>query len=154
MLLGAAWAGTAIENSMLGAAHAAANPLTAHFGIVHGEAVGLMLPAVVQFNAQDPAVCSLYADLARAAGLAASNSTPEQAVGSLLATLQSLRAAARLPKVLSERDVTAASIPSLATDAASQWTAHFNPRPVAPADFERLYHTALGPLDLPAPPRA
>jgi hypothetical protein len=32
MLLGAALAGTAIENSMLGAAHAAANPLTARFG--------------------------------------------------------------------------------------------------------------------------
>jgi alcohol dehydrogenase len=40
MLLGAAWAGTAIENSMLGAAHAAANPLTAHFGVTHGHAVG------------------------------------------------------------------------------------------------------------------
>src|SRR5258706_13505935 len=46
MLLGAALAGMAIENSMLGAAHAAANPLTAHFGIVHGQAVGLILPHV------------------------------------------------------------------------------------------------------------
>jgi alcohol dehydrogenase len=53
MQLGAAFAGTAIENSMLGAAHAAANPLTAHFGVVHGQAVGLMLP-VVAFNARDP----------------------------------------------------------------------------------------------------
>src|SRR4029077_19962198 len=51
MLLGAAVAGLAIENSMLGAAHAAANPLTAHFGIVHGQAVGLMLPHVIRFNA-------------------------------------------------------------------------------------------------------
>src|SRR4051812_15678701 len=33
MLWGAALAGLAIENSMLGAAHAAANPLTAHYGI-------------------------------------------------------------------------------------------------------------------------
>src|SRR5260221_2927754 len=33
MLLGAAFAGTAIENSMLGAAHSAANPLTARYGI-------------------------------------------------------------------------------------------------------------------------
>src|SRR5437762_6636264 len=48
MLLGAALAGLAIENSMLGAAHAAANPLTAHYGIVHGQAVGLMLSSVVQ----------------------------------------------------------------------------------------------------------
>src|SRR5690606_25520674 len=46
MLLGAAFGGTAIENSMLGAAHSAANPLTAHFDVVHGWAVGIMLPHV------------------------------------------------------------------------------------------------------------
>src|SRR5205809_2548601 len=50
MQLGAAFAGLAIENSMLGAAHSAANPLTAHFGIVHGQAVGMMLPHVVRVN--------------------------------------------------------------------------------------------------------
>ena len=36
MLLGAHLAGAAIENSMLGAAHATANPLSAHFNMVHG----------------------------------------------------------------------------------------------------------------------
>ena len=51
MLLGAAYAGTAIEHSMLGAAHSAANPLTAHFDVIHGQAVGMMLPHVVRFNA-------------------------------------------------------------------------------------------------------
>src|SRR5207244_2149171 len=60
MLLGAAMGGLAIENSMLGAAHAAANPLTAHFGIVHGQAVGLMLPHVVRFNGQDPLIRHAY----------------------------------------------------------------------------------------------
>jgi alcohol dehydrogenase len=56
MLLGAAFAGMAIEQSMLGAAHSAANPLTAHCGVIHGVAVGLMLPHVVRFNAADPQV--------------------------------------------------------------------------------------------------
>src|SRR5207244_4094722 len=46
MLLGASLAGLAIENSMLGAAHSAANPLTAHFDVMHGVAVGVMLPHV------------------------------------------------------------------------------------------------------------
>ena len=36
MLLGAAYSGLAIENSMLGAAHALANPLTATYGTAHG----------------------------------------------------------------------------------------------------------------------
>src|SRR5205807_2713074 len=44
MQLGACLAGMAIENSMLGAAHALANPLTAAYGIAHGEAIALMLP--------------------------------------------------------------------------------------------------------------
>ena len=69
VLLGAALAGLAIENSMLGAAHAAANPLTARFGVIHGQAVGLMLPAVVRFNAQDPEVREIYQQLALQAGL-------------------------------------------------------------------------------------
>ena len=63
-------AGAAIEQSMLGAAHATANPLTARFGIVHGEAVALMLPAVVRYNA--PAAGDRYAELATAAGLSSS----------------------------------------------------------------------------------
>ncbi|HTU26921.1 MAG TPA: iron-containing alcohol dehydrogenase, partial [Pirellulales bacterium] len=50
MQLGASFAGLAIENSMLGATHALANPLTAHYGIVHGQAIGLMLPHVIRFN--------------------------------------------------------------------------------------------------------
>ena len=53
MLLGAHVAGAAIENSMLGAAHALANPLTALAGVVHGPAVGMMLPHVVRFNSSD-----------------------------------------------------------------------------------------------------
>ena len=52
MQLGAAYAGLAIENSMLGASHALANPLTATYDTAHGQAVGLMLPHVVRFNGQ------------------------------------------------------------------------------------------------------
>ena len=50
MQLGACLAGLAIENSMLGAGHALANPLTAAYGVAHGEAVALMLPHVVRRN--------------------------------------------------------------------------------------------------------
>src|SRR5215470_9749080 len=53
MQLGAAFAGLAIENSMLGAAHALANPLTTNFNIVHGQAVGMMLPHVIRFNGEE-----------------------------------------------------------------------------------------------------
>src|SRR5205823_2460530 len=79
MLLGAAFAGTAIENSMLGAAHAAANPLTAHFNIVHGQAVGMMLPHVIRFNAANETARLGYAELASAPELACVSEGLDQA---------------------------------------------------------------------------
>jgi len=50
MQLGASLAGLGSRNSMLGAAHALANPLTQHFGIPHGRRWSLMLPHVVRHN--------------------------------------------------------------------------------------------------------
>src|SRR3954468_19233803 len=44
MQLGAHFAGVAIEQSMLGAAHACANPLTARCGLSHGVALAILLP--------------------------------------------------------------------------------------------------------------
>jgi alcohol dehydrogenase len=152
MLLGAAWAGTAIENSMLGAAHAAANPLTAHCGIVHGEAVGLMLPWVMRFNAEDPTSRLAYSDLARAAFLSRSDTTPEEAVELLLRRLEALLNLAGMPRWLSQRGVDASAVPQLAREAASQWTAGFNPRPITAGDFERLYMSALSPAKGIVPP--
>ncbi len=143
MLLGAAWAGTAIENSMVGAAHSAANPLTAHFGIVHGHAVGLMLPHVVRFNARHPAAAQTYAEMACAAGLAASSATPAEAAAQLANHLEGILRLARLPASLKDLGLSPAQIPSLAREAARQWTAQFNPRPVTAADFENIYSAAL-----------
>jgi alcohol dehydrogenase len=143
MLLGAAWAGTAIENSMLGAAHSAANPLTAHFGVVHGHAVGLMLPHVVRFNAREPAVARAYAEVACTAQIATLSDTPEAAAEHLARGLESLLQLAGLPRTLDHCGVKRDDIPRLAEEAARQWTAQFNPRPVTTSDFQQLYTAAL-----------
>ena len=135
--LGAAWAGLAIENSMLGAAHALANPLTAVHHVVHGQAVGLMLPHVVRFNA---AVCpDLCADLLRAIGIESRSATAGEQLAQWLAML--LRAAG-LAESLTALDIATPDIGTLAQSAANQWTAGFNPRPVAAADLARLYEAA------------
>ena len=142
MQLGAALAGAAIEASMLGAAHAAANPLTAHFGIVHGEAVGLMLPHVVRFNAGGPAVRESYAQLAVEAGLVRAFDPPAAAVDQMIARIEKLAEFAGLPTTLSARQVKRAAIPMLAGEAIRQWTANFNPRTVTRDDFVKLYEAA------------
>jgi alcohol dehydrogenase len=143
MLLGAALAGTAIENSMLGAAHAAANPLTARYGIVHGQAVGIMLPAVVRFNAAIPEIKRAYAELASAPELACVSDGLDQAVEALLANLESLLTQAQIPPALCDLGVKRADLGTLAEQAAKQWTANFNPRSTSPADFRTLYESAF-----------
>ena len=143
MLLGASLAGMAIENSMLGAAHAAANPLTAHFGMIHGQAVGLMLPHVVEFNAADPTARAIYVDLAAVGNLTQSGSDAETAVKTLIHSLKQIANSAELLGNGNEPKVNPSQISLLAREAAGQWTAGFNPRIVGPADFERLYCDAL-----------
>jgi alcohol dehydrogenase len=135
--LGAAWAGLAIENSMLGAAHALANPLTAGHGTVHGQAVGLALPHVVRFNA--PVVGAAYGELLQAGGIAPGAGEPGAA---LAAWLEDLLAAAGLGRSLGELGISTPDIPALAVAAATQWTGGFNPRPVTAADLAALYEAA------------
>lgn len=145
MLLGAAFAGMAIENSMLGAAHSAANPLTAHFGIVHGQAVGMMLPHVVRFNGEDPEALKAYAELASAPEIACVSDGLQEALEALIHHLESLLDTAKMPRSLAECGVKASMIPAMAEEAASQWTANFNPRKISAADFAALYKAAMEP---------
>jgi alcohol dehydrogenase len=127
MLLGAHYAGIAIEQSMLGAAHACANPLTARYGTTHGIAVGVMLPHVVRWN--EAVVGERYEQLAGAAG-------------GLPAVLDRLARAGGLPATLGELGVNRGDLPALAADAATQWTGTFNPRPFDAAAAFALYENA------------
>jgi len=143
MLLGAAFAGMAIENSMLGAAHSAANPLTAHFDVIHGQAVGIMLPHVIRFNAENEVARRGYAELASAPEIACVSDGLEEAVEALVKEMESLLEVARMPTSLGDCGVQRKDLPMLAAEAAKQWTAHFNPRTVLEKDFLALYETAL-----------
>ena len=146
MLLGAALAGLAIESSMLGAAHSAANPLTAHFGVVHGAAVGLLLPHVIRVNAAGSVPARLaYAALAGAAEIAGRSEGPEAAIAALIARIETLLNVAGIPRSLAEAGVDVAQIPQLAAEAARQWTVNFNPRPLSADDFVALYAAAAAP---------
>jgi alcohol dehydrogenase len=137
MLLGAHEAGIAIEQSMLGATHACANPLTAHYGTTHGVAIALMLPHVVRWNAA--AVGEQYAELERIAGLEVGNDPGAR----LAARLEELRHAGGLPAALRELGVPRDDLAVLAADAAKQRTGTFNPRPFDAAAALALYERAF-----------
>ncbi|HUG93757.1 MAG TPA: iron-containing alcohol dehydrogenase [Planctomycetaceae bacterium] len=139
MLLGAHLAGAAIENSMLGATHALANPLSAHFDLTHGVAIGVMLPHVIRYNAV--AVEPLYGSLAEDAGLceAGDPSSAEHLAG----YVRELAALSGLPTTLGECGVDSDRIGTMADEAARQWTANFNPRAVDAESLASLYRQAM-----------
>jgi len=124
ILLGSHYAGIAIENSMLGATHACANPLTARYGTTHGAAIAALLTHVVRWN--QPAAGALYAELA-----------PD-----LADRLAALAATAGLSVRLRDLGVPHEALPVLAGDAAVQWTGRFNPRPFDEAAALEIYESA------------
>ena len=124
MMLGANMSGLAIEHSMLGAAHACANPLTARYGIVHGVAVSMMLPHVVRWNSAVIDYAKLYP-----------RDLPER--------LRTLAQACGMPATLKEAGVDEDALESLAQATTQQWTGKFNPRPVDSTAALELYRCAF-----------
>jgi alcohol dehydrogenase len=121
MQLGAWFAGLAIENSMLGATHACANPLTARYGTPHGVAIASLLCHVVRWNGEE-----LYRELSN-----------EPA-----ARLSALASAGSLATSVSALGVPESDLPLLSDDAAKQWTGRFNPKPFDAAAALEIYRCA------------
>ena len=139
MQLGAFLAGLAIENSMLGATHACANPLTAHYGTVHGAVIAMLLPSVVRWNAS--VAGDRYAELLKLATPSTdSNGLPP--AERLARRLEELTQAGGLRMSLGAAGVPHADLPTLAGEAAQQWTGGFNPRPFDQAGAMEVYQWA------------
>ncbi|MGE3512111.1 MAG: iron-containing alcohol dehydrogenase [Vicinamibacterales bacterium] len=137
MQLGAHYAGTAIELSMLGAAHACANPLTARYGVTHGVAISLMLPHVVRWNAA--VVEERYAELA---SLSRTETAPS--AQGLVNRLRTLAQAGGLPANLQTVGVPREDLPRMAQDTTTQMTGKHNPRPFDEAGAVEIYESAYG----------
>lgn len=134
MQLGACFAGLAIETSMLGAAHATANPLTASHDITHGQAVGLMLPAVIRMNGlQHP---QWYAELL--SELEPVNDV-QLAPERLAQVIESFLDSAGLARSFEQLNISPEQIPAFTEEALRQWTGTFNPIPLDRDRVQSLY---------------
>lgn len=134
MQLGAFYAGVAIELSMLGATHACANPLTARYGTTHGEAIAVLLPHVVRWNARSAG--ALYAKLL-------GNGKSSTAAEVLAVRLSELAAAGGLPRTLIDAGARRQDLFVLAHEASEQWTGQFNPRPFDAKGALEIYKCAF-----------
>lgn len=134
MQLGACLAGMAIETSMLGAAHATANPLTASFDVTHGQAVGVMLPSVIRLNGREH--WAWYAELlSEIEPVLEPQRAPERLASMVVEWLRM----AGLATSLDELQIPTTSESELAASAAQQWTGTFNPVPLTTELLEELY---------------
>jgi alcohol dehydrogenase len=138
MQLGAHFAGMAIEQSMLGAAHACANPLTARYNLTHGLALAILLPHVVRWNAR--VASERYAALI---GSPRRRARDEDAAETLARRLEDLARASGLAMTLSDSGVGKEAIPELSAQAAAQWTGTFNPRPFDAEGAAEIYRSAV-----------
>ena len=126
MQLGAYYAGVAIENSMLGATHACANPLTAHYGTAHGAAIAMLLPSVVRWN--ETVAADQYAMFLNWSSVRGHRDALS-ATEALARRLEALAEAGGLRTNLRTAGVKETDLNTLASEAADQWTGTFNPRP-------------------------
>lgn len=126
LLVGAHFGGLAVENSMLGAAHACAAPLTSQFGVTHGAAVALILRHAVRWNRPVTGPC--YDELG---------------VRDLEDRLLGMAETAGLPLTLREAGIGEQALPRLSEEAAAQWPGKFNPRPFDAAGALEIYQWAL-----------
>ncbi|MCL2736949.1 MAG: iron-containing alcohol dehydrogenase [Propionibacteriaceae bacterium] len=141
-------AGMAFENAGLGIVHSLSHAIGGVFHVPHGRLNALILPWVIEFNAEDLRVSKLpptptasrYAQLGRTLG-ATSATTRNQVLG-LVGLIKHLRRDLDIPERITDLGVApyefVAAIPSLAATALADTCTTDNPRAATANDLELL----------------
>ena len=95
------------------------------------------MPFIVRFNAQEKQAALGYAELAYDAGMVERSMPTKEAVKHLIARLRELIVISGLERI--PDNIPASAIEALSSEAAEQWTAQFNPRPVDATAFRSLF---------------
>ena len=134
-------AGIAFSNAGLGLVHSLAHPLSAFYGISHGDANALVLPRVLDYN--KIACREEMAEIAKAAGLDDLGPYPEDTA---VEAIRRLSADVRIPATISEAasrigaKIDRKDIIPMAKDALNEVSTPTNPRVPTLADIEALYN--------------
>lgn len=135
-------AGMGFSNVGLGIVHSMAHPLGAFYDTPHGVANALLLPYVMEYNADSPAAPK-YREIARAMGVQGAESmTVEQGVRAAIDAVKSLSASIGIPLKLREIGVREGDIRSLAVSAFNDVCTGGNPRSTSVEDIEQIYRQA------------
>lgn len=134
-------AGMGFSNVGLGIVHSMAHPLGAFYDTPHGVANALLLPYVMEYNAESPARPK-YLDIARAMGVDTTGMSFDEGVAAAIGAVRALSLSIGIPQRLHEIGVKREDIPALAVAAFNDVCTGGNPRPTSVEDIAALYETA------------
>ncbi len=141
MAIASTMAGMAFSLSRLGLVHAMSHPLGGMYGIAHGVANTLLLPYIMEYNAQ--AVPDKYADIARVMGIDTGSMSDIEAATRAVERVAALRDSLGVPARLGPLGVGKKDIPQMARDAMKSGNVKVNPRETTLEDAIALYNRAL-----------
>ena len=135
-------AGMGFSNVGLGIVHSMAHPLGAFYDTPHGVANALLLPYVMEYNAESPAAPK-YIHIAKAMGVNTDGMTETEGVKAAIEAVKALSLSIGIPQKLHEINVKEEDIPALAVAAFNDVCTGGNPRPTSVAEIEVLYRKAF-----------
>lgn len=135
-------AGMGFSNVGLGIVHSMAHPLGAHYDTPHGVANALLLPYVMEYNAESPAAAK-YLQIARAMGVNTNGMSQAEGIRAAIDAVKNLSLSVGIPQKLHEINVREEDLHQLAIDAFNDVCTGGNPRPTSIEDIEALYHKAF-----------
>lgn len=135
-------AGMGFSNVGLGIVHSMAHPLGAHYDTPHGVANALLLPYVMEYNAESPAAPK-YINIAKAMGVYTEGMSQEEGVRAAIEAVEKLSLSIGIPQHLHEIGVREEDLHQLAVDAFNDVCTGGNPRPTSIEEIEALYHIAF-----------
>lgn len=154
-------AGMAFTNAFLGINHSLAHKLGGEFHIPHGRANAVLLPYVIEYNAQKPTkfvafpkyetfiADKKYAEIAKFIGLPASSA--EEGVESLINAVKALMKELNMPMTIAECKVDSrkfnAKVAELADKAFEDQCTTANPRLPLVTELEKLYMQAYNGIE-------
>ena len=134
-------AGMGFSNVGLGIVHSMAHPLGAFYDTPHGVANALLLPYVMEYNAES-AARPKYLAIARAMGVDTTDMSVDDGVAAAVGAVRALSLSIGIPQRLHEIGVKREDIPALAVAAYNDVCTGGNPRPTSVEDIAVLYETA------------
>ena len=134
-------AGMGFSNVGLGIVHSMAHPLGAFYDTPHGVANALLLPYVMEYNAESLARPK-YLDIARAMGVDTTGMSVDEGVAAAIGAVRALSLSIGIPQRLHEIGVKRKDIPALAVAAFNDVCTGGNPRHTSVEDIAALYETA------------